>query len=180
MSAKLCSRAVKICPRSEVGFWRNWLNTKGARFPGSYDRAFNADLPLQTRIADLLRVQPHWRHAHSIALWRIAAVYLDIGIEAIHFGHLDIEKNGVDLCLKIRQTELNRNTPIVFITCQSDFSVRSRSSVVGGQDLIAKPFLTFEVALKALTLVIQNRLRNEPVSKPEVSEAPTEELAAVS
>jgi SAM-dependent methyltransferase len=38
----------------EVGFWRNWLNTKGARFPGSYDRAFDADLPLQTPIADLL------------------------------------------------------------------------------------------------------------------------------
>jgi CheY-like chemotaxis protein len=99
------------------------------------------------------------------------AIFLDIQMP---------EMNGFDLCLKIRQTELNRNTPIVFITCQSDFSVRSRSSVVGGQDLIAKPFLTFEVALKALTLVIQNRLRNEPVSKPEVSEAPAEELAAVS
>ena len=38
----------------EIGFWRNWLSTKGQRFPGSYERAFNADLPLQSEIAALL------------------------------------------------------------------------------------------------------------------------------
>jgi CheY-like chemotaxis protein len=99
------------------------------------------------------------------------AIFLDVQMPGM---------NGFDLCVKIRQTELNRTTPIVFITCQNDFSARSRSSVVGGQDLIAKPFLTFEVALKALTLVIQHRLRNEPLSKPAVCEAPAGVLAAVS
>lgn len=38
----------------EVGFWRNWLTTKGEKFPGSYERAFDADLPLQPEIAALL------------------------------------------------------------------------------------------------------------------------------
>lgn len=38
----------------EVGFWRNWLANKGERFPGSYERAFNADLPLQPEIVELL------------------------------------------------------------------------------------------------------------------------------
>jgi len=86
--------------------------------------------------------------------------------------------------VKIRQAELNRNTPIVFITCHNDFNVRSKSSVAGGQDLIAKPFLTFEVALKALTLMIQHRLRNEPLpvsAEPaEATKAQAEELVAVS
>jgi len=99
------------------------------------------------------------------------AIFLDVQMPGM---------NGFELCVKIRQTELNRNTPIVFITCHNDYNVRSKSSVAGGQDLIAKPFLTFEVALKALTLMIQHRLRNEPLLPvAEAPEAQAEELVAV-
>ena len=38
----------------EVRFWRDWLATKGARYPGSYDRAFDANLELQPAIAELI------------------------------------------------------------------------------------------------------------------------------
>ncbi len=40
----------------EVRFWRTWLATKGERWPGSYDRAFDPDLPLQPKIAELINV----------------------------------------------------------------------------------------------------------------------------
>ena len=38
----------------EVRFWNDWLTTKGARYPGSYDRAFDAGLELPPEIAKLL------------------------------------------------------------------------------------------------------------------------------
>ena len=75
---------------------------------------------------------------------------------------LDVEMPGLDgfeVCTQIHQTALNRATPVVFVTGQSDFEARVQSTLSGGCDLIAKPFLTFELAVKALTLTMQNRLR---------------------
>jgi CheY-like chemotaxis protein len=87
---------------------------------------------------------------------------------------LDVEMPGMDgfeLCSKIRETALNRNTPVVFVTSHDGFEARARSTLVGGQDFIAKPFLTFEVAVKALTLILRGRLQStshlpEPETRP--------------
>jgi CheY-like chemotaxis protein len=49
---------------------------------------------------------------------------------------------------------------VVFVTRHSDFESRKKSALSGGQDLIAKPYLSFEITVKALTLVIRNRLQN--------------------
>jgi SAM-dependent methyltransferase len=38
----------------EVRFWREYLATKGARYPGSYETRLDPDLPLQPEIAALL------------------------------------------------------------------------------------------------------------------------------
>jgi PleD family two-component response regulator len=67
--------------------------------------------------------------------------------------------DGFELCSRIRETDANRNTPVVFVSSLTDFDSRSKSIVCGGRDMIAKPFLTFEVIVKALTLVAQERLR---------------------
>ena len=74
---------------------------------------------------------------------------------------LDVQMPGMDgfeLCRKIRAGNLNRSTPIAFITCQSDFNSRAQSSLAGGCDLIGKPFVTFEVTAKALVLALTYRL----------------------
>jgi CheY-like chemotaxis protein len=74
---------------------------------------------------------------------------------------LDVQMPGMDgfeLCKKIRASQFNQTTPIVFVTCQSDFSSRAQSSLAGGCDLIGKPFLTFEITAKALMLALRNRL----------------------
>jgi CheY-like chemotaxis protein len=76
---------------------------------------------------------------------------------------LDVEMPGMDgfeLCQKIHETYLNRTTPIIFVTSHSDFNSRAQSTLVGGQDLIAKPFLSFEITVKALTLTLRGRLEN--------------------
>jgi CheY-like chemotaxis protein len=77
---------------------------------------------------------------------------------------LDVEMPGMDgfeLCRKIRQTALNRATPVVFVTRHSDFNARARTAVAGGNELIGKPFLALEIALKALTLVLGSRQRSD-------------------
>ncbi|MGO8928895.1 MAG: response regulator [Limisphaerales bacterium] len=83
------------------------------------------------------------------------------GRQAYDVIFLDVEMPGMDgfeLCAKIHETELNCTTPVVFVTCHSDFASRAKSTLNGGYDLLGKPFLVFELVLKAITLVLQVRL----------------------
>jgi len=76
---------------------------------------------------------------------------------------LDVDMPGMDgyeLCTKIRQTDRHRTTPIVFVTRYSDFNSRAKSTLSGGESVIAKPFLAFEITVKALTLALRGRLQN--------------------
>jgi CheY-like chemotaxis protein len=80
---------------------------------------------------------------------------------------LDVEMpglTGLELCVKIRATEPNRSTPIVFVTSHSDFGSRAQSALSGGNDFIAKPFLLAEVALKALTWLFKDGAQPVPTA----------------
>jgi CheY-like chemotaxis protein len=83
------------------------------------------------------------------------------------------EMDGFELCQLIHNSDLNRTTPVVFVTSHSDFDARAKSTLTGGNDLMGKPFLIFEVTVKALTLALQGRLLTKD-SKP----APQIQLAA--
>lgn len=74
---------------------------------------------------------------------------------------LDVQMPGMDgfeLCQKIRKHSTNRSTPIIFVTSLTDFKSRAKSSLSGGTDLIAKPFMFIELTVKALTHVLRARL----------------------
>lgn len=93
---------------------------------------------------------------------------------------LDVQMPGMDgfeLCTKIHETAANRTTPVVFVTCQSDFEARAKSTLAGGHDLMGKPFLTFEITLKALTLVLRGRLQRKP--QPVAAQAASERNAVI-
>jgi DNA-binding response OmpR family regulator len=66
--------------------------------------------------------------------------------------------NGFELCTKLRGFQRNKTTPVVFVTSLNDFESRANSSMSGGNDLIAKPFLFMELAVKALVYVLRGRL----------------------
>ena len=69
---------------------------------------------------------------------------------------LDIDMPGMDgfeLCKELRALPANRKTPVVFVTTSAGFDSRARSVLSGGNDLIAKPFLMMELAVKALTYI---------------------------
>jgi DNA-binding response OmpR family regulator len=74
---------------------------------------------------------------------------------------LDVQMPGMDgfeLCTKIRSEPSNKTTPVIFVTSLTDFKSRARSSLSGGTDLIAKPFMFIELSVKALTYVLRGRL----------------------
>ena len=66
--------------------------------------------------------------------------------------------NGFELCSKLRTLHRNKSTPVVFVTSLSDFESRANSTISGGNDLIAKPFLFMELAVKALVYIMRARL----------------------
>jgi CheY-like chemotaxis protein len=77
---------------------------------------------------------------------------------------LDVQMPGMDgfeLCSRIHETAANHSTPVVFVTCRTDFDARTQSLLIGGEDLIGKPFRASEVSLKGLTLMLRRRLQGD-------------------
>ena len=92
------------------------------------------------------------------------------------------EMDGLTACKKIRETAVNAETPIVFVTIQSDFHTRAQSTLTGGSDLMAKPFLVFELTVKALMASMRKRLQTQQsanVPAPVVTPAPAAIRAAI-
>jgi CheY-like chemotaxis protein len=88
---------------------------------------------------------------------------------------LDVDMPGVDgyeLCTRIHQNERHRTTPVVFVTRHGDFNSRAKSTQSGGEDLIAKPFLAFEITVKALTLAMRGRLARKAEPQPVQADVP--------
>jgi CheY-like chemotaxis protein len=66
--------------------------------------------------------------------------------------------NGFELCAKLRQLPAHKKTPVVFVTNLNDLKSRANSTMSGGNDFIAKPFLFIELTVKALVCLLRNRL----------------------
>ena len=84
-----------------------------------------------------------------------------IGELAPDLVFLDVQMPGMDgfeLCTRIRALAQNRSTPIIFVTSLTDFKSRAKSSLSGGTDLIAKPFMFIELTVKALTHVLRGHI----------------------
>lgn len=65
--------------------------------------------------------------------------------------------NGYELCSKIRMLDTYKKTPVVFVTSLNDFEARANSTMSGGNDFIAKPFLFIELAVKALIHILRGQ-----------------------
>jgi CheY-like chemotaxis protein len=66
--------------------------------------------------------------------------------------------SGFELCAKLRALPQHKKTPVVFVTSLNDFDNRTSSTMAGGNDFIAKPFLFIELTVKALIHVLRGRL----------------------
>jgi len=82
---------------------------------------------------------------------------------------LDVLMPGMDgfqACTRIRQTELNAATPVLFVTSRNDPLSREMAQDAGGDGFIPKPVLPAEITLAAVTFALRGRLRsrNEKVA----------------
>jgi CheY-like chemotaxis protein len=91
------------------------------------------------------------------------AVFLDIEMP---------EMDGFKVSARIHSTARNQSTPVVFVTSHSDLEDRARSLLVGAHDFVSKPFLGFELALKALTVVLRGRLKSHHQPIPGTAASP--------
>jgi len=66
--------------------------------------------------------------------------------------------NGFELCSKLRMLPPHKTTPVVFVTSLNDLESRANSTMSGGNDFIAKPFLFLELTVKALVYLLRARL----------------------
>ena len=80
---------------------------------------------------------------------RFDLIFLDVNMPGM---------NGFELCTKLRTHPAHKKTPVVFVTSLNDFECRASSTISGGTDFIAKPFLFIELAVKALVYVLRGRL----------------------
>lgn len=74
--------------------------------------------------------------------------------------------SGFELCSRLRTLPAYAKTPVVFVTNLTDFESRANSTMSGGNDFIAKPFLFIELSVKALVHVLRAQLIPAPASQP--------------
>jgi CheY-like chemotaxis protein len=75
------------------------------------------------------------------------------------------DMNGFELCSKLRMGQINKRTPVVFVTNLNDFENRANSTMSGGNDFIGKPFMFIELAVKALAHVLRGQLELTKAAK---------------
>jgi CheY-like chemotaxis protein len=83
---------------------------------------------------------------------RFDLVFLDVDMPGM---------NGFELCQKLRALPSYQKTPIIFVTSYGDFESRAKSTLSGGNDLIIKPFLYMELAVKALATLLKSQMSAE-------------------
>ena len=81
---------------------------------------------------------------------RFDLVFLDVNMPGM---------TGYELCTRLRNLPLHKKTPVVFVTVLSDFDNRASSTMAGGNDFIAKPFLFIELTVKALIHILRGKLQ---------------------
>jgi CheY-like chemotaxis protein len=80
---------------------------------------------------------------------------------------LDVEMpklDGIELCKQLRTLRGYERTPVIFVTLHSDYETRAKTVLSGGNDLLAKPILPAELAVKAVMYLLKHRLPNQAAS----------------
>jgi CheY-like chemotaxis protein len=72
------------------------------------------------------------------------------------------QMNGFDFCQQVRQMPEYASVPLVYVTSHTDFASRAKSILTGGHDLIGKPILPLELAVKAVGHLIRGALPPGP------------------
>lgn len=79
---------------------------------------------------------------------RFDLIFLDVDMPGM---------TGFELCSKLRMLPTHKQTPVVFVTSLNDLESRANSTMSGGNDFIAKPFLFLELTVKSQVYLLRGR-----------------------
>jgi CheY-like chemotaxis protein len=68
------------------------------------------------------------------------------------------EMDGFELCRRLRGLPGYEQVPVIYVTVHGDFEHRSQGALAGGNDLLAKPILPMELAVKAVMHLLKAQL----------------------
>lgn len=91
---------------------------------------------------------------------RFSLILLDVDMPGL---------NGFELCRQLRSRPTNRDTPVIFVSSLTGPESREQALASGGNDLITKPFLPMELALKALSLLQRKGARGASEGDPPIA-----------
>lgn len=139
-----------------------------------FERAPSPDAPLPTAEVLVVDDEAISRRAVTYALEKaqLKSISVDDPVKALDLlsqkkfdlVFLDVDMphmNGFELCTKLRTLPAYAKTPVVFVTGLNDLENRANSTMSGGNDFIAKPFLFIELTVKALVHVLRSRLASQ-------------------
>jgi len=82
---------------------------------------------------------------------------------------LDVQMPGMDgfqVCTGIRETSVNRHTPVVFLTGMDGADLRKKAATCGSNEFLTKQSLGNELTLKALDFALRGRLKSAGEAVP--------------
>jgi DNA-binding response OmpR family regulator len=136
-----------------------------------FERAATPEKPLPQAEALVVDDEAISRRAITFALDKanLKSISVDDPLKALNvlehrkfdLVFLDVDMpnmTGFELCSKLRTLPRYAKTPVVFVTGLTDLESRANSTMSGGNDFIAKPFLFIELTVKALVHVLRSRL----------------------
>ncbi|MFK5970041.1 MAG: diguanylate cyclase [Candidatus Marithrix sp.] len=77
----------------------------------------------------------------KIAIKRVAYVKPDLILLDVNMPGID----GFETCRRLRENEITKDTPIIFVTALTDIETKLKAFRAGGVDYITKPFIEEEV-----------------------------------
>ncbi len=86
--------------------------------------------------------------------------------------------DGLETCCRLKQNEVTRDIPVIFITARSETESVVEGFRAGGVDYVVKPFQAEEVLKRIATHLRINRLTRELLEKNRALETRTAELTA--
>lgn len=93
-------------------------------------------------------------HESVVALAKLRKENFDLILLDIVMPGLD----GLEVCQRVRELPRYQLTPIIFVTGHADFLDRADTLRTGGNDVIAKPFLPIELAVKAVSHWLRSKM----------------------
>lgn len=92
-----------------------------------------------------------------VAIDRVSQIDPDLILLDVMMPGMD----GFEVCRRLKQDELTRLIPVVFITALNDRRSRIKGIEAGGDDFLTKPFDHLELAARVKSLVRQKRLNED-------------------